>query len=75
MAKAAKENLKSLFTGKDTKAEERKEAKAVKTGKISPAQYARGEKMEGEGKGAMKRGKDLKSGKMSTAAYVAKAKK
>ena len=43
-------NLKKLFKGKDTKAEELKEAKAIKSGKISPEQYAKGEKMEGEQK-------------------------
>ena len=39
-------NLKKLFKGKDTKAEELKEAKAIKSGKISPEQYAKGEEME-----------------------------
>ena len=39
-------NLKKLFKGKDTKAEELKEAKAIKSGKISPEQYAQGEEME-----------------------------
>ena len=29
-------NLKKLFKGKDTKAEELKEAKAIKSGKITP---------------------------------------
>lgn len=67
---AAKPALKSLFKGKDTPAEERKEANAVKAGKISPAQYAKGEKMEGEGKGASQRGKDIKSGKLTPAAYA-----
>ena len=47
-------NLKKLFKGKDTKAEELKEAKAIKSGKITPEQYAKGEKMEGEQK--MKKG-------------------
>lgn len=41
-----KPNLKSLFKGKDTKGEELKEAKAIKSGKLSPMQYAKGEKME-----------------------------
>lgn len=49
MAKDAK--LKKLFKGKDTYGEELKEAKAIKSGKITPAEYARGEKdIEGEGK-------------------------
>lgn len=39
-------NLSKLFKGKDTQSEELKEAKAIKSGKISPAQYAKGEKME-----------------------------
>lgn len=42
----AKTNLKSMFKGKETYAEELKEAKAIKSGKISPQQYAKGEKME-----------------------------
>lgn len=42
----AKRDLKKLFRGKDTVAEELKEAKAIKSGKISPMQYAKGEKME-----------------------------
>jgi hypothetical protein len=70
---ATKPALKSLFKGKDTPAEEKKEARAVKSGKISPAQYAKGEKMEGEKdkKSTMvKRAQDMKSGKMSPAAYA-----
>jgi len=39
-------NLKKLFKGKDTKSEELKEAKAIKSGKITPEQYAKGEAME-----------------------------
>jgi hypothetical protein len=42
----AKADLKKLFKGKETKGEELKEAKAIKSGKISPMQYAMGEKME-----------------------------
>jgi hypothetical protein len=42
----AKADLKKLFHGKETKGEELKEAKAIKSGKISPKQYAMGEKME-----------------------------
>ena len=38
--------LKKLFKGKDTYAEEVKEAKAIKSGKITPTEYAKGEKME-----------------------------
>ena len=35
-----------LFKGKETYKEELKEAKAIKSGKISPTQYARGEESE-----------------------------
>jgi hypothetical protein len=66
----AQPKLKSLFQVKDTAKEERKEANAVKSGKISPKQYAKGEKMEGDGKGAAKRGQDIKSGKLTPAAYA-----
>lgn len=66
------------FAGKDSKAEERKEAKAVRSGKVSPAQYAAKEKAEG-GKHAgtskaafLARGKQLASGKMSAGAYAKK---
>jgi len=34
----------ALFKGKDTKSEELKEAKAIKSGKMSPAAYAKKEK-------------------------------
>lgn len=39
-------NLKKLFKGKETMGEELKEAKAIKSGKITPMQYAKGEKSE-----------------------------
>jgi phage/plasmid primase-like uncharacterized protein len=39
-------NLKKLFKGKDTYKEELKEGKAIKSGKLTPQQYAKGEKME-----------------------------
>ena len=38
--------MKNLFKGKETYGEELKEAKAIKSGKISPQQYAKGEGME-----------------------------
>lgn len=44
--KSKKPALSKLFKGKDTYGEELKEAKAIKSGKISPQQYAKGEKME-----------------------------
>jgi len=49
----ATSKLKKLFKGKDTHAEEIKEARAIKAGKITPEEYAKGERMEGEG---MKKG-------------------
>lgn len=65
--------LKSLFKGKETPAEEKKEAKAVKSGKVSPAAYAKGEKSEGE-KDKMstlkKKGEAIKSGKLPVAKYA-----
>lgn len=64
------------FGGKQTKAEEMKEAKMVRSGKMTPAQYAAAEKKEGDtkSKGAlMARGKQLASGKMTPAQYGAKA--
>jgi len=54
-----------MFGGKESKAEETREAKAVKTGKISPKQYAKGEKSEGHNGGALAKGKALKSGTLS----------
>jgi hypothetical protein len=36
----------NLFKGKETYGEELKEAKAIKSGKITPMQYAKGEKSE-----------------------------
>lgn len=38
---------KGMFGGKESYSEEMKEAKAIKSGKITPAQYAKGEKSEG----------------------------
>lgn len=64
--------MKKLFRGADTPAEEKAEAKAVRSGKITPKQYVAGEKSEGEKEpGMMARAKALKSGKMSPAAYAA----
>jgi hypothetical protein len=36
----------NLFKGKESVSEELKEAKAIKSGKITPMQYAKGEKSE-----------------------------
>ena len=63
--------MKRLFRGADTPAEEKAEARAVRSGKITPKQYVAGEKSEGEKEpGMMARAKALKSGKMSPAAYA-----
>ena len=60
--------LSKLFKGKDDFKEEIKEAKAIKSGKLSPMQYAMGEKMEKKkyaaggtvrGTGAAVRGKNF----------------
>lgn len=71
---ATKPSLKSMFKGKETPAEEKKEARAVRSGKITPAQYMKGERMEGE-KPSKKTAMALKTGKMSPAKYAAKEKK
>lgn len=47
---------KKLFGGKETYGEELKEAKAIKSGRISPQQYAKGEM----GESKMKRGGAVK---------------
>lgn len=68
-----KPKLASLFKGKDTAAEEKNEARAVRSGKVSPAQYARAEKAEGTpgSKAALvAKGKAMKSGKLSPAQYA-----
>ena len=75
----------ALFKGKETRAEEMKEAKAVKNGKLSPKQYAKGEMkeeklMKKEGRGMAKasmqkelsKGKKLASGKMTPSQYAMK---
>ena len=69
------------FTGKDTKAEEMAEAKAVRGGKVSAKEYVRREvaeeKKEGEKPNPKKlaaTGKALASGKMSADKYGSMAK-
>ena len=64
-------DMKKMFGGKETKAEEMKEAKALKSGKISAKQYVAGEKSEGHGAGAAKKAAAIKSGKLSPAKYAA----
>lgn len=63
--------MKNLFGGKETRAEEMKEAKALKSGKISPKDYVKGEKSEGHGAGAASKAKAIKSGALSPAKYGA----
>ena len=69
----------SLFKGKETYGEELKEAKAVKSGKISPKQYASGEESEKPKKFAkgketygeeLKEANAIKSGKISPEQYA-----
>ena len=62
----ATKKLKSLFKGKESYGEELKEAKAIKSGKISPQEYAKGEKMEGHCSGG-------KIKKMASGGYVRSA--
>ena len=64
---------KKLFGGKETFGEELKEAKAVKSKKITPAQFVKGEKSEGhkeENSSAI--AKKIASGKMSPKQYATK---
>lgn len=64
------------FAGKQTPAEERKEAMMVRSGKMTPAQYARKEKAEGDKKPMpvlKAKGEKLASGKMSVKEYAGKA--
>lgn len=68
--------LKKLFQGKDDPKEEKKEAKAVRSGRITPAQYAKGEKMEGDKapkKTLEKRAAAMRSGKTTPTQYAKKA--
>lgn len=61
------------FAGKDTKKEELAEARSVRAGRTTPAQYAAKEKAEGEkgSKSALQsRGKQLASGKLSAQQYA-----
>lgn len=62
--------VKKLFGGKETPAEEMKEASALKSGRISPKQYVAGEKSEGHGAGAAKKAAAIKSGRLAPQAYA-----
>lgn len=66
---------KTMFSGKETPAEEMKEATALKSGRISKQQYVAGEKSEGHGAGAAKKASAIKSGRLSPKAYAAGEKK
>jgi len=66
------------FTAKDTKGEEMAEAKAVRSGKVSPKGYAKAEKAEEKKEGekfspkkTLATGKALASGKLSAKDYAA----
>ena len=61
---------KKMFGGKETPAEEMKEAKALKSGRISKQQYVAGETSEGHGAGAAKKASAIKSGSLSPKAYA-----
>lgn len=62
---------KKLFGGKESYAEEKKEAEALKSGKISTKQYIAGEKSEGhKEENTAKQARAIKSGKMSPTAYA-----
>ena len=68
--------MAKMFGGKDTKKEEMAEAKALKSGKITKAQYIAGEKSEGDSVSKAKGNANaIKSGKMSPKSYASKGKK
>lgn len=46
MKSKPKFDFKKLFKGKETESEELKEGRAIKSGKMTPEQYAKGEKTE-----------------------------
>jgi hypothetical protein len=67
--------MAKAFSGKQTPAEERKEASMVRSGKVTPSQYARREKAEGDSKSMStlrSTGQKLASGKMTASQYAAK---
>ena len=67
MAKGGDTKLKKLFKGKDSYGEEVKEAKAIKSGKITPKEYAQGEEMEKKmkkGGKCMAKGGSIKEARM-----------
>lgn len=68
--------MAKMFQGKETRGEEMAEAKALKSGKISKAQYEAGEKREGEHsmREIRKNADAIKSGRMSPAQYASSEK-
>lgn len=67
------QKLIDQFKGLDNKKEEMGEARAVKSGKISPKEYAQGEKMEGDkapSKTLEARAKKMKTGQMTPSQYA-----
>lgn len=65
--------MKKLFNGKETRAEEMKEAQALRSGAISKKQYIAGEKSEGHSNMRDVRGNAnaIASGRMTPAQYAA----
>ena len=62
---------KKLFGGKESYSEEMKEAKALKSGKISERGFVQGEKSEGhKEENSAKLARNIKSGKMSPSSYA-----
>lgn len=64
---------KRPFGGKDSAPLEKSEARALRSGKMTPKMYVKGEKAEGGGPAPMsmlKRGQQLKSGKMTPTQYA-----
>ena len=62
---------KKLFGGKESFGEEKREAQALKSGKISSKQYIAGEKSEGhKEEDVAGQARAIKSGKMSPTAYA-----
>lgn len=63
MKSKPKFDFKKLFKGKETESEELKEGRAIKSGKMTPEQYAKGEKMEkAKAKKAKPKAKGYKAG-------------
>ncbi len=65
--------LTDYFKGRDDMKEEIKEAKAVKSGKITPKQYVKGERSEGDKKPAKKleqTARNNRSGKVTPTQYA-----